>query len=102
MANTLYLSHLAEAKVRDLSSPQHSQVMSTLEALEQDPLGNSENMVEALEQDPLGNSENMAEALDLRVARIGDLRVILRYVPARQAVLVTDISPAGVFEPAAA
>ena len=87
MANTLNLSHLAEAKVRNMATPEYARVMSTLEALE---------------QDPLGNSKDITEAQDLRIARTGDLRIILRYAPAEHAVLVTDISPASIFEPAAA
>lgn len=86
MANTLYLSHLAEAKVRDLSSPHHEQVMRTLEALE---------------LDPLGNSKDLSKEADLRIARTSDFRVILRYVPAEHAVLVTDIASAESFEAAA-
>ncbi len=77
MANTLYLSHLAEAKIRNMASPEYAQVMSTLEALE---------------QDPLGNTKDITEAQDLRIARPGDLRIILRYVPAEHGVLVTNIT----------
>lgn len=58
--------------------------------------------LEALELASLGNSKNLAEARDLRVALTRDFRVILSYVPAEHAVLVTDIASAGSFEAAAA
>jgi len=77
MANTLYLSHLAEAKAQDLSSEQYDQVLEKLHSLE---------------QDPLAHSSVFSEANDLRIARIGRFDVILRYVPAENAVLVTDIA----------
>ncbi len=90
MANTLYLSHVAEAAVRNLPEPRKEVVLDSLERLEQDPLGNSQPLPARYGDD------------DLRIARFpNDLQVVLRYVPEEQAVLVTSVDPDSRFELAA-
>lgn len=79
MANTLYLSHVAEATVRDLPAPRKDLVLDTLEKLEQDPIHNSQPLPERY------------SSYDLRIAQLPDFQVVLRYVPEQQAVLVTSI-----------
>ena len=79
MQNTLYLSHLAEARTQTLSEPEFDRVYRTLASLQ---------------QDPLGTSSVFSETDNLRVTRMTGYNVILRYVPSEHAVLVTDIEPA--------
>ena len=90
MADTVYLSHVAEATVRNLPEPRKEVVLDSLERLEQDPLGHSQ---------PLPARYG---SYDLRIARFPDhLQVVLRYVPEEQAVLVTSVNPDSPFELAA-
>ncbi len=87
MANTLYLSQLAEARMHSLPSAEYDQVFQSLNHLQ---------------DDPLANSRVLSGPSDLRIARTGDYQVVLRYVPDKQAILVTDIRTADLYETLAA